>query len=131
MQHRRLQIAARVALPDLCLPPLCPARSPHSPCRPGTAAGAYKPRVRKELRSLSEQEYKSLIIGLSTMLTISTEAGRRLFGPKYIRCSWAVTCMHACAGDTDGQPCCFLGLSKRNEICHTYRHTRPVKPTPT
>ncbi|KAL4429046.1 hypothetical protein ABPG77_006085 [Micractinium sp. CCAP 211/92] len=51
---------------------------------PGTAAGAYNPRVRKELRSLSEQEYKALIIGLSTMLTISTEAGRRLFGPKYI-----------------------------------------------
>ncbi len=52
-------------------------------CRPGSAS---EPRVRKELRSLTEDEYRAFVIGLSTMLTLSTDSGRRLFGPKFIRC---------------------------------------------
>ncbi|KAL4430833.1 hypothetical protein ABPG75_006089 [Micractinium tetrahymenae] len=51
---------------------------------PGTAAGAYKPRVRKELRTLTDEEYRAFVVGLSVMLSLSTESGRRLFGPKFI-----------------------------------------------
>lgn len=41
-------------------------------------------RVRKELRSLTDKEYKAFITGLATMTAVPTDAGRKLFGPKYI-----------------------------------------------
>lgn len=41
-------------------------------------------RVRKELRKLSDTEYRAFIAALSTMTAVPTDAGRKLFGPKYI-----------------------------------------------
>ncbi|PRW60197.1 tyrosinase 2 [Chlorella sorokiniana] len=40
-------------------------------------------RVRKELRSLSPREYKMYLQGVSTMLTVPTAAGQKIFGSKY------------------------------------------------
>ena len=42
-----------------------------------------KQRVRKEMRSLSGKEYALYVQGLSTMLTVPTEAGQLLYGPRY------------------------------------------------
>lgn len=47
------------------------------------AAAGAKLRVRKEIRSLSFKEYKMYLQGLSTMISLSTDVGQVLFGPKY------------------------------------------------
>ena len=41
-----------------------------------------KLRVRKELRSLSRSEKEMFVRALAVMLSIPTEAGQRLYGPK-------------------------------------------------
>ena len=50
--------------------------------RLGTA-DAQKRRVRKEIRSLSEFELAEYKRALKVMLTVPTELGQSLFGPKY------------------------------------------------
>jgi hypothetical protein len=40
-------------------------------------------RVRKELRSLTHYEYAMFVQGLATMMSVSTEQGQQMFGPKY------------------------------------------------
>ncbi|KAI7837734.1 hypothetical protein COHA_008456 [Chlorella ohadii] len=44
----------------------------------------WRPRVRKELRSLTDREYRCFITGSAVMQSLSTASGRRLYGPKYI-----------------------------------------------
>jgi hypothetical protein len=40
-------------------------------------------RVRKELRTLSPLEYRLLVTGLSTMLTVPIAKGQAMFGRQY------------------------------------------------
>lgn len=39
--------------------------------------------MRKEVRNLSAREYKMFMQGLAVMWSTSTEAGRRIYGPKF------------------------------------------------
>lgn len=52
-------------------------------CRQYGGGGSGSPRVRKELRSLTPTEYTLLVSGLSTMLTVPTEAGQKMYGKQY------------------------------------------------
>ena len=61
-----------------------PLHLPHSLLLAAAPCADAARRVRKELRSLSSMEFRALILGLSTMNTISTEVGRKIFGPQYI-----------------------------------------------
>lgn len=85
--------------PPPCTPPLasCSPTCPHVPRPPpplrpprrslllaAAPGAAAQKRVRRELRSLTDKQYRSLIMGLSTMNTVPTAAGRKLFGPQYI-----------------------------------------------
>lgn len=60
------------------------AAAPPAACatRRADAQGGWRPRVRKELRTLTDVEYKAFITGLATMQAIATAPGRRLYGPK-------------------------------------------------
>lgn len=40
--------------------------------------------MRKELRSLSDAEYKAFVSGLATLMAVPTKAGRLLWGPHYV-----------------------------------------------
>lgn len=72
-------------------PPAAPGHPGHPPKSPPTIslcravqAAKYRPRVRKELRTLSTAEYRALIVGLSTLTAVPTSAGRALFGAQYV-----------------------------------------------
>ncbi|KAI9023181.1 hypothetical protein DFJ74DRAFT_668055 [Hyaloraphidium curvatum] len=41
------------------------------------------PRVRKELRAMTDAEYRALLTGLRTMISTNTTAGRARYGPLY------------------------------------------------
>jgi hypothetical protein len=43
-----------------------------------------KQRVRREVRTLSDAEYRAYITALSTLTAVPTKAGRALFGHKYV-----------------------------------------------
>lgn len=54
------------------------------------------PRVRREIRSLTDEQFTALLVGLSTLSTVPTETGRRLWGPRYISYPEMI-CKHATA----------------------------------
>ncbi len=47
-----------------------------------TYQAAAGPRVRKELRALTNRQYKLLLQGLNTMLSVPTAEGQKKFGSK-------------------------------------------------
>lgn len=49
------------------------------PCRPPREL-----RVRKELRRLTPDEYRMYVTGFATMMSVGTEQGQKLFGPKWV-----------------------------------------------
>lgn len=48
-----------------------------------TLRSGQRLRVRKEVRNLSAREYKMFMQGMAVMWSTSTEAGRRIYGPKF------------------------------------------------
>ena len=56
----------------------------HYPVVVGLALAASSPRVRKELRSLTDSEYKLFIDGLNMLINTTTKDGQAKYGSKYV-----------------------------------------------